>query len=211
MTVPMVLNKVQAPLGLVHQINGDLKVELLKPVGFNEFLYTTAADWFLHLKNEFETTQHRVLNFTHGGCYRNYPSQKGLFLKRYERVSYAVFASTRNRDKKKWPAISASDPRHADNPTDTYWRVKVNYEDANGFPHYFAAAAVPGYSNHGLGLAVDLAIGLPSQPASLTAPDIEWLKINVGRFGFTYESTAEPWHVTYYIGDGCPPYMSEKH
>ena len=207
----MIFNKIQLPLGLVYQPNGELRTELLKPVGFNEFAYSTAADWFLHLKAEFEATQKRVLNFTHGGCYRTYEAQKSLFLRRYEQISYAAYATTFNRDKKIWPALNQADPHYADNPSKTYWRVKVAYTDATGFPHYYAAAAVPGFSNHGLGLAFDLAIGLPSSPVSLNAADIAWLNANAGRFGFTAESAKEPWHWTYYVGDACPPYMSEKH
>jgi hypothetical protein len=207
----MTFHPIRYPLGLVYQPNGELNVQLLKPVGFNEFLYSTAADWFMHLKAEFEATRQRVLNFTHGGCYRTYESQKALFLRRYEQINWATYVATTGRDKKIWPAINPADPHCADNPSKTYWRVKVAYNDPTGRPHYYAAAATPGFSNHGLGLAIDLAIGLPSSPVSLNADDIEWLKVNVGRFGFTYESAAEPWHITYYIADDCPPYMGEKH
>lgn len=207
----MTFHPIRHPLALVNQVNGKLEPTLLKTVGFNEVLFNSAADWFFHLKTEFETTQHRILNFTHGGCYRDYVSQRGLFLKRYEKISWLTYKATFGRDKKTWPAIPKADPNFADNPATTYWRVKVAYYDAANRPHYFASAATPGFSNHGLGLSIDLAIGLPSSPVSVNAADIEWLTINIGRFGFTYESRVEPWHITYYIADDCPPYINEKH
>ncbi|HEY0400642.1 MAG TPA: D-alanyl-D-alanine carboxypeptidase family protein [Blastococcus sp.] len=61
-------------------------------------------------------------------------------------------------------------------------------------------AAVPGTSNHGWGLAVDLCGGIESYG---TAP-YNWLKANAGRFGFLHPDWAEPgngreepWHWEY--------------
>jgi LAS superfamily LD-carboxypeptidase LdcB len=58
-----------------------------------------------------------------------------------------------------------------------------------------AVAAVPGTSNHGLGLAVDVA----NVDSALS-----WLLVNVGRFGWSWELTSEPWHLHYYAGDAIP-------
>jgi len=56
-----------------------------------------------------------------------------------------------------------------------------------------AGAAVPGTSNHGWGLAVDIAH---------TTPDmIEWLIKHVDAYGFSWESQSENWHIRYYKGD----------
>jgi cell wall-associated NlpC family hydrolase len=63
-----------------------------------------------------------------------------------------------------------------------------------------ALAAVPGTSNHGWGLAVDLCGGVERYG---TAP-YNWLKANAGRFGFLHPDWAEPgngreepWHWEY--------------
>jgi len=61
-------------------------------------------------------------------------------------------------------------------------------------------AAVPGTSNHGLGLAVDLCGGLQS----FGTPDQAWMRANAGRYGWYHPSWAEPggsrpepWHWEY--------------
>ena len=206
----MVFKGISEPLAVVNQRNGQLDVKLLKPAGYNEFLLGVTADWFFHLKAEFEAVNKRILNFTHGGCYRTYDGQLGLFLKRYVKVGWTTFAGAPAANRKVWPAIDKADPHYALNPTKTLW-IKRGVLDAADRLHYPATAAVPGFSNHGLGMAIDLAIGLPSAPQSLTIPDRVWLENNIDRFGFTYESSSEPWHVTYYVADGCPTYMSESH
>lgn len=56
----------------------------------------------------------------------------------------------------------------------------------------FAGAAVPGTSNHGWGLAIDL--------KGCNQKMIEWLLKNADRFGFSWEAQSEPWHIRYYKG-----------
>lgn len=60
-----------------------------------------------------------------------------------------------------------------------------------------AAAAVPGTSNHGWGLAVDI--------ANASGKRLEWLLKNAYRFGFSWELQSEPWHLRYVEGDKVPP------
>lgn len=62
-----------------------------------------------------------------------------------------------------------------------------------------AQAAVPGTSNHGWGLAVDV--------WGASGTRLEWLEENALRFGFSWEfrSGAEPWHIRYFRGDKVPP------
>ena len=60
-----------------------------------------------------------------------------------------------------------------------------------------AGVAVPGTSNHGWGLAVDVA-GMNDQR-------LKWLLANAARFGFSWESQSEPWHLRYVVGDRVPP------
>jgi D-alanyl-D-alanine carboxypeptidase len=61
-----------------------------------------------------------------------------------------------------------------------------------------ASAACPGTSNHGRGIAVDIAdVGLGGRLA--------WLEANAGRFGFAWELVPEePWHIRYTTGDNLP-------
>ncbi|RBY79287.1 hypothetical protein DQ239_06505 [Blastococcus sp. TF02-09] len=63
-----------------------------------------------------------------------------------------------------------------------------------------ALAAVPGTSNHGWGLAVDLCGGVET----FGTPQYAWMVANAGRFGFLHPSWAdpgngreEPWHWEY--------------
>lgn len=58
-----------------------------------------------------------------------------------------------------------------------------------------AAAAVPGTSNHGLGLACDVVLG----PGVL-----DWLVAHELSFGFSHELVEEAWHVHYFTGDAIP-------
>jgi LAS superfamily LD-carboxypeptidase LdcB len=63
-----------------------------------------------------------------------------------------------------------------------------------------ALAAVPGTSNHGWGLAVDLCGGIQD----FDTPQYTWMAANAGRFGFLHPTWAdpgngreEPWHWEY--------------
>lgn len=71
-----------------------------------------------------------------------------------------------------------------------------------------AQVATPGNSNHGWGLAIDLALD-PDEIAggpvsSLTQAAINWLVANGPRFGFWHEAQSEPWHMSYGDGDTLP-------
>lgn len=59
-----------------------------------------------------------------------------------------------------------------------------------------APVAVPGTSNHGWGLAVDI--------ASIDQKKVEWLLKNAKTFGFSWELQNEPWHLRYVAGDSVP-------
>ena len=60
----------------------------------------------------------------------------------------------------------------------------------------FAPAAVPGTSNHGWGLAIDV--------ADVNQLKVEWLLKNAATFGFSWELQNEPWHLRYVAGDDIP-------
>lgn len=59
-----------------------------------------------------------------------------------------------------------------------------------------APAAVPGTSNHGWGLAIDI--------ANIDQKKVEWLLKNAATFGFSWELQNEPWHIRYVAGDNLP-------
>lgn len=65
-----------------------------------------------------------------------------------------------------------------------WWRLK------KGIP----LASVPGISNHGWGLSID--VQLDQQHVTLA-----WLKKHAVNFGFCWEYDSEPWHITYFKGD----------
>jgi len=61
-----------------------------------------------------------------------------------------------------------------------------------------APLAVPGTSNHNLGIAID--ISNAAEPKRL-----EWLAKNAVSFGFSWEVLpSEPWHLRYVAGDDIP-------
>jgi LAS superfamily LD-carboxypeptidase LdcB len=57
----------------------------------------------------------------------------------------------------------------------------------------FAPMAVPGTSNHGLGLAIDV--------WSASGERLAWMRENILRFGFSWEIQSEPWHIRFTEGD----------
>lgn len=65
----------------------------------------------------------------------------------------------------------------------------------------YAMAAVPGTSNHGWGLAVDVNLGSDGKR-------LNWLLDNAPAFGWSWEAQSEPWHIRYVLGGylSVPPY-----
>lgn len=107
--------------------------------------------------------------------YRPYERQESLFYARYQ-IKKRITRVTRLWQNKKW-----------------YLKKGV------------APAAVPGTSNHGWGLAVDV--------ANATGPTLRWLDANAHKFGFSWEvisgPNAEAWHIRYHAGNGIPPKVQE--
>jgi LAS superfamily LD-carboxypeptidase LdcB len=59
-----------------------------------------------------------------------------------------------------------------------------------------APMAVPGTSNHNLGIAVDI--------ANASGKRLDWLLKNAHLYGFSWEVQSEPWHLRYVAGDDVP-------
>jgi LAS superfamily LD-carboxypeptidase LdcB len=77
-----------------------------------------------------------------------------------------------------------------------WWVIKAGY----------AVAAVPGTSNHGWALALDLGEEKDGDTGteSIDSGTVDWLVRNAERFGFSAELQSEPWHWRYYEGDQIP-------
>jgi LAS superfamily LD-carboxypeptidase LdcB len=59
-----------------------------------------------------------------------------------------------------------------------------------------APLAVPGTSNHNLGIAIDI--------ANASGARLAWLLANEHLYGFSHELDSEPWHIRYVAGDATP-------
>jgi LAS superfamily LD-carboxypeptidase LdcB len=59
-----------------------------------------------------------------------------------------------------------------------------------------APMAVPGTSNHNLGIAIDI--------KDANGPRLAWLLANEHLYGFSHELDSEPWHIRYVAGDATP-------
>lgn len=64
-----------------------------------------------------------------------------------------------------------------------------------------APMAVPGTSNHNLGIAIDI--------AHASGKRLEWLLANEHKYGFSHELDSEPWHIRYVDGDDVPQLVKE--
>lgn len=111
----------------------------------------------------------------HVGDYRSYARQEAMFLDRYS-----------DKPTGRRPKVTRT------------WNGKTWYLKKGKAP-----SATPGTSNHGWGLAIDV--------ASVTHEGrVEWLLKNAGRFGFTWEvadpknPNFEAWHIRYVSGDKVP-------
>lgn len=190
MTYPV--HALTTPGFLAGKRNGQLPSEILEQVGPTGFLVPTAARAYRTLYVLAKSIG-IDLTFTYGGCYRSFTQQLNLFLSRYRPVSAVTYWATPASRRKRWH--EAGNFGHSS----TYW---VKKQLANG--RYPATAATPGYSNHGWGLAVDIAYGgHPSQARAIGGhPRWRELQALILECGFSWELQSEPWHIRYNLGDG---------
>lgn len=97
--------------------------------------------------------------------------------------------------------------------TDTYLplrNVKEDQRTYQGKTWYkrkgVAAVSSPGRSNHGLGIALDVAIWNGSKAVGITsnAAVFNWILAHAHEYGLSWESQSEPWHLRYVCGDAIP-------
>ena len=180
------------PSTLHGQTNGNLPAHLLVKIGVGSALMEkTAARSFIAM---FDEARKLGFNIKHVGHYRSFQEQLNLFLSRYEPVSLAIYTATSGSNRKKWD--DANKYGHGS----VYWRKRL----ING--KYPATAATPGSSNHGWGLALDIAeeYDSDSSPDPIRNVFVNWLVGNAHRFGISAELDSEPWHWRYVAGDKIP-------
>lgn len=115
-------------------------------------------------------TRDRVRIAVGADAYRPLATQEAIFVRRYRTVPVWVPTA------RKWNG---------------QWWVKKRGEDA---------AAVPGTSNHGWGLAVDV-----DECSSENTPACRWLKAFAKGYGWSAEIQSEAWHWRAVHGDRLPP------
>ena len=181
MAYPVV--SIRMPVALVGAPNGNLPVGMLEKVGCPgrplAKLYPLAARAWRAFAAEIAARFGIDCTCTSTpDAYRSYDIQKATFLTRYTTTRLA------GRPTKVWEGT-------------TYWQKPGT-----------AMAATPGTSNHGLGLAIDVAIWLADtgqvQPITARMDAFNWMLLNGFRYGFSWETQSEPWHIRYWAGDALP-------
>lgn len=149
--------------------NGRIPASKLRRSTIGVDLTPAAANSADRLARAFHKSMGQELRATDG--FRPLATQERIFLDRY--VPYWIQYAPGRTDARRYKGR-------------TYFRKPGT-----------AAAAVPGTSNHGIGLAVDFASGIN---LSFTSPTYSWMARNARRYGWTNDegrSIGEPWHWTY--------------
>jgi hypothetical protein len=172
--------------------NGKLPAHLLDQIGVpGALMEKTAARAFRAMLAEMRRGGFDPRQVGH---YRTFQQQLNLFLSRYEETRLETFQATPGARRKQWNDA----PKHGFRSV--YWVKKL----ING--RYPATASTPGFSNHGWGLALDVAeeYDADSAPDPIRAQWVTWLVNNAKRFGISAELQSEPWHWRYVAGDKIP-------
>jgi hypothetical protein len=136
------------------------------------------------------------------GDFRTYQEQLDLFIDkgpntpgRYIQVDYTKYLATPSEHRKTWQDAQK-------NGYTSVWWIK-NYAK---FGYWPATAASPGTSNHGYGLALDVAqeYDADSAPDPITEVFVGWLCHFGPTFGIFATLTSEAWHWQYNLGDDLP-------
>lgn len=192
MSITLPIAPLTRPSTLNGQTNGRLPDHLLDTIGIGTArMEKTAARSMRAMLAEM-----RGLGFQprQVGHYRTYQQQLDLFLSRYREASSAEWSATPSQHRKRW------DDAVKQGYGSVYWVKKL----ING--RYPATASTPGNSNHGLGLAIDLAeeYDADSSPDAIRSQWVQWLVNNAHRYGYSAELQSEPWHWRYVTGDAIP-------
>lgn len=175
------------PMDLIGQRNGKLPMDLLSVFPesdpeHHQLLHPFVFDAFRLMRQDMLDETGLRLSMTDG--YRPYSEQEHIFRERYTtNIAKAARINGKYKEVKFWLG--------------TTWYILAGV----------ASAANPGSSNHGWGLAIDLALlddkgnryGVDDNYAAL-----DWLINNAGHYGFSWEIQSEPWHIRYVLGVPLP-------
>lgn len=154
-------------------LNGRLVASLLSLTSNGHRLRKPARNSYERLNAAFKARFGDELKLTQG--YRTYAQQESIFRIRYRQTYATIRQNGRDIVDRRGPWQGSY-----------WWRYRG------------AAAAVPGTSNHGLGLAIDISTGIGF--GSFTSAQFKWLAANGPRYGWTNtegRSVNEPWHWVY--------------
>lgn len=171
-TLPIV--KVQLCTCLKGVEPGKLKPELLREIEHKGKLHTCAADAYEAMDAAANADGIDLKPTSIADTYRSLETQEYGFFQRYT-------------DNPK-PALMKQKPKIYKGKA---WYLKKG----------MAPMAVPGTSNHNLGIAVDI--------ADSNGKRLNWLLEHAQSFGWSWELQEEPWHVRYVAGDAKPTRVKE--
>jgi LAS superfamily LD-carboxypeptidase LdcB len=193
MSIKYPYKKLVLPAALQKQINGRLDKASLARVNTGGKMFTTAAFAFNTMYDEAKKVGITLRNI---GDYRSYDGQLAMFNDRYSLKDQGRKPQvTRQYEGKTWFLKKGKAPSAAPDPT-----------GKRG-------------SNHGWGLAIDLAVeDKKGQILALSSDKkaLKWMCENAPRYGF-FMQTADPkspefeaWHWQYCYGDEFPPAFVPK-
>lgn len=176
--------KVAFPSALKPYKNGQLPEELLAKVKTGGKMYAPAAEQFNKMYDAALAAGHKLRNV---GDYRSYQGQLNMFLSRYSTTDMGRKPQVRRTFEGK------------------YWYLKPG----------MAPSATPDPSgkkgsNHGWGLAIDLAYEQNGKLIGMGGACFDWLCENAPKFGFYLQTSDrkskfwEAWHWQYCLGDKTP-------
>lgn len=181
------------PSNIAGLVNGQLPTSVMTVVGFpkigNAYLHSTAARCWNMMAAMFtaENPGYQLTVTSLGDAFRSYSIQYNVFFQRYTPT---------------WSLITNGLTNRTQN-TRTFNGTKYYLRKGN------AAVAVPGTSNHGWGLALDVQYVDPKNvlhPLYGYNVAWAWMLLNAVRYGFSWE-TSETWHIRLYGGDTIPPWV----
>ena len=183
--------KLVVPTALKDKTNGKLPAALLAPVKTGGKMYKPVA---VHFNAMYDAALAAGCHLRNIGDYRSFDSQMDMFMDRYSTVDQKRKPQvTRTYEGKTWFLKKGKAPSATPDPT-----------GKSG-------------SNHGWGLAMDLAaegkkgeiVGMGSAKRTFA-----WMCENAPKYGFYLQGSDpksaefEAWHWQYCEGDSTPPYLS---
>lgn len=193
---PLTIAPIAWPADLDGAANGRLPAALLVQVGpggtAGQLHHLAARAW----RALVAAADAAGIDLGYSGAYRTYAQQESLFRSRY--VARAEWEA--RRDEIAWSTSGL--------PSQVKFWAGAAWAKRRGV----ATAAVPGTSNHGWGLAVDLAddrdggdFDSMGDAVAISSRSLDWLAVHARRFGWSWELLPEePWHVRYVDGDRIP-------